>query len=71
MKSIYFLNTREILKIPFKRYFYNLYFDCRVSLISLDEQRQIKHMQSSGMFKMSLHKNEEVRFIVFFLSSPC
>ncbi|XP_043286018.1 protein germ cell-less [Venturia canescens] len=31
----------------------------KVSLISLDEQRQIKHIQSSGIFKISLHKNEE------------
>ncbi|XP_043522310.1 protein germ cell-less isoform X3 [Frieseomelitta varia] len=31
----------------------------KVSLISLDEQRQVKHIQSSGMLRLSLHKNEE------------
>ncbi|KAL2734384.1 protein germ cell-less [Vespula squamosa] len=31
----------------------------KVTLISLDEQRQIKHIQSSGMLRLSLHKNEE------------
>ncbi|KAF7990963.1 hypothetical protein HCN44_000768 [Aphidius gifuensis] len=31
----------------------------RISLISLDEQRQIKHMQDSGILRISLHKNEE------------
>ncbi|XP_043249806.1 protein germ cell-less isoform X1 [Colletes gigas] len=31
----------------------------KVSLISLDEQRQEKHIQSSGMLKLSLHKNQE------------
>lgn len=36
------------------------YIIFRVSLISLDEQRQVKHIQSSGMLRLSLHKNEEV-----------
>ncbi|XP_078049926.1 germ cell-less isoform X1 [Augochlora pura] len=31
----------------------------KVSLISLDEQRQEKHIQSSGMLRLLLHKNEE------------
>ncbi|XP_034935796.1 protein germ cell-less isoform X2 [Chelonus insularis] len=31
----------------------------KISLISLDEQRQIKHCQNSGVLRLSLHKNEE------------
>ncbi|XP_046424555.1 protein germ cell-less isoform X1 [Neodiprion virginianus] len=31
----------------------------KVSLVSLDEQRQVKHIQNSGMLRLSLHKNEE------------
>ncbi|XP_012276724.1 protein germ cell-less isoform X2 [Orussus abietinus] len=31
----------------------------KVCLISLDEQRQVKHLQNSGLLKLSLHKNEE------------
>ncbi|KAK0182164.1 hypothetical protein PV327_000327 [Microctonus hyperodae] len=31
----------------------------KVCLISLNEQRQIKHSQNSGMIRLSLHKNEE------------
>lgn len=31
----------------------------KVCLISLNEQRQVKHIQSSGMLRLSLHKNGE------------
>ncbi|XP_015606242.1 protein germ cell-less isoform X2 [Cephus cinctus] len=31
----------------------------RVSLISLDEQRQVKHIQDSGIHRISLHRNED------------
>lgn len=31
----------------------------KISLISLDKQRQVKHIQSSGMLRLTLHKNEE------------
>lgn len=31
----------------------------KVSLISLNEQRQIRHLQDSGLLRLALHKNEE------------
>ncbi|XP_011307946.1 protein germ cell-less isoform X1 [Fopius arisanus] len=36
----------------------------KVCLISLDEQRQIKHMQDTGILRISLHKNEEKQIMV-------
>ncbi|XP_043480223.1 protein germ cell-less [Leptopilina heterotoma] len=36
----------------------------RVRLISLNEQRQINHMQDSGMLRLSLHKNEEKQVMI-------
>lgn len=39
-------------------------FLCRVCLISLNEQRQIKHVQDSGLLRLSLHKNEEKQVMI-------
>ncbi|XP_033225287.1 protein germ cell-less isoform X3 [Belonocnema kinseyi] len=36
----------------------------QVCLISLNEQRQIKHIQDSGMLRLSLHKNEEKQVMI-------
>lgn len=40
------------------------HFMFRITLASLDEQRQIKHTQSTGMKSLSLFKNEEVVLMV-------
>ncbi|PNF30590.1 hypothetical protein B7P43_G06130 [Cryptotermes secundus] len=37
---------------------------CRVTLVSLNEQRQVKHTQSTGLKSLSLFKNEEVTLLV-------
>lgn len=36
------------------------FHDFRVCLFSLDEQRQIKHIQNSGMLRSRLRRNIEV-----------
>lgn len=37
---------------------------CRVTLASLNEQRQVKHTQSTGLKSLTLYKNEEVTLLV-------
>lgn len=36
-----------------------LFFFCRVTIISLNEQRQVKHLQSTGVKLKQLDRNEE------------